>query len=126
MVVYDVALGKYRGLAAIEKADMHRNAGTSRIKDQGIPIAMDTLDNLLAEVDTPGITLIKIDVEGYSLPVLEGAAKTLNQFHPDLFVECGTRTELQEVQSYLCTRGYQREPGVFNRTPTYLFKAKPL
>jgi len=69
-----------------------------------------------ASVDTPMITLdslalarcdlIKIDVEGMELSVLEGAAHTLEQHHPVLQVEI-IKTDARELKSRLAALGYR-------------------
>ena len=37
----------------------------------------------------PNIDYIKIDVEEYEMKVLEGAKRTLNEFHPVVVIEIG-------------------------------------
>ena len=46
------------------------------------------LDDLVAEVALRRVDLVKIDVEGAELEVLEGAQRVLRDFQPSLFVEC--------------------------------------
>ena len=55
--------------------------------------------------------LIKIDVEGHELAVLEGARETLELFHPTLLVECEARhrpdSDLRPVFEFVRSLGYE-------------------
>lgn len=63
------------------------NPADHRLSDQGIPIQAFTIDNLLHGKDHYPISLIKIDVQGAELRVLEGAKKTIAQYKPIIFIE---------------------------------------
>ena len=65
------------------------------------------------------ISLIKIDVEGMELEVLEVLSGNLEKWHPEIYVE--THNNLKEVKSFLSKFGYQMW-GVFNNAPTYWFR----
>jgi FkbM family methyltransferase len=62
------------------------------------------LDDLVAEVALRRVDLVKIDVEGAELEVLEGARRVLSEFRPSLFVEC--HRILSDVVGWLQTHGY--------------------
>src|SRR3974390_134137 len=49
--------------------------------------AVDTLDAFVARTGLPRLDLIKIDVDGHELPVLQGATETLRRFRPILVME---------------------------------------
>ena len=76
-----------------------------------------TIDNYCS---TTGVypNLIKIDVEGYELKVLQGARRTLQEsspticceIHPNNLAKLGTRAE--EVLLYLNQAGYTPAPGI--------------
>jgi len=51
------------------------------------PVEITTLDSDIATASLPAPDLIKIDVEGSELEVLEGARSTLAAHHPALFLE---------------------------------------
>lgn len=57
----------------------------------GVPVAVTTLDTLLAERGWPEVSLIKIDVQGAEARVLAGARETVTRFRPALFVEVHDR-----------------------------------
>jgi hypothetical protein len=66
---------------------------------------------------------VKIDVEGYNVPVLRGARQTLQKHRPVVFIECDG--DLAEVDRELGDLGYARRTDlVFNKTPTYLFEPR--
>ena len=62
------------------------------------------LDDLVAEVALRRVDLVKIDVEGAELEVLEGAQRVLREFQPSLFVEC--HRILSDVIGWLHEHGY--------------------
>ena len=50
-------------------------------------VEIDTLDSSIKKFSIPKPDFIKIDVEGFEYKVLQGACKTLNEYHPKLFIE---------------------------------------
>jgi len=63
---------------------------------------------LLANLDTfqlPQVDMIKIDVEGMELDVLQGARETLERTRPVLYVET-ILTDREQVKKYLSPMGY--------------------
>jgi len=71
------------------------------------------LDDLVASLILNRVDLVKIDVEGAELDVLEGSRNTLAQFRPHVFVEChGTLSDVLvwfQRQRYAVNR-YQKDP----------------
>lgn len=70
--------------------------------------------------DVP-VTLLKIDVGGDELAVLQGAAGLLNRFHPYVIAETATRASCDAVTSLLDLFGYRRWHYDLAATPTFLW-----
>ncbi len=76
-------------------------------------IETDTLDNIIKENNIERVDVMKIDIEGYEMHALRGAADLLAKFHPKLFIEVGyTRlikngTSPTEMIEYLESFGYK-------------------
>lgn len=83
------ALGKRNGNALIyDNWDINRGGASLVVKSaesESYPVEIKVLDDLLDENTIP--KLIKIDVEGFELPVLQGAEKTIRAHQPILVVE---------------------------------------
>lgn len=100
--------------------DTSNNCGMSKIAASGNEkVYVVPLDDTIN--DKSKVHLIKIDVEGYNLPVLTGAQGIITRDHPEIYIEAGTDEELKEVESFLLPLGYKRWPTPFNATPTYMF-----
>lgn len=55
--------------------------------------------------------IIKIDVEGAESEVLQGASRTLAEFHPALFVEVHGPQQHSDCSAFLAANGYHVEEG---------------
>jgi len=94
-------------------------------EDQSIHVKVEKLDNILPE-NFP-VHLIKIDVEGGELQVLEGAVFVLKKFHPVIIFEHGLGASdvygatPKEVYSLLTECGYQISSMKrwFKKLPSY-------
>jgi FkbM family methyltransferase len=64
-----------------------QHPGDHRLAENGTPVAVLSLDDLLAKRGWPEVSLIKIDVQGAEQRVIAGARETITRFHPALFVE---------------------------------------
>lgn len=81
---------------------------------EGIPVL--TIDQIAAATKRPPAA-ITIDVEGFELDVLRGAAKTLKahhplvwvSVHPDLMARDAGVPDVQELFDYMTSHGYGRE-----------------
>jgi FkbM family methyltransferase len=127
---YNLALGARPaqvGLTPSATAPERGGMLMNRIDERGAGVPMQRLDDVLQGEGLTEIRCIKIDVEGYNLPVLEGARATIAAFRPAIFCECETRAQFQAVDAFLAELGYQvwqvqGEPFVMNHTPTYLWE----
>jgi FkbM family methyltransferase len=109
-----LALGARAGHGAIT-ADLgsgnHLVVGSPALGQEPIDIA--TLDGLLEQEDLDRVDVIKCDVEGAELPVLEGATRTLEAFHPALLLEVEERWTTRygrnatELFDFLLALGYK-------------------
>jgi FkbM family methyltransferase len=76
-------------------------------------IQVTTLDHDLAEAHLPVPDLIKVDVEGYELAVLQGARRLLETKHPALYLEMHgetmneKRANVRAIVAYLNAIGYE-------------------
>lgn len=74
--------------------------------DDSISVKVKTLDNVCKELNfTPD--LLKIDVEGFEISVLNGAQKTLKTAHPDILFEAFTQEHLNNISNILTPHGYK-------------------
>jgi len=73
-----------------------------------IKVKARTLDDVVLEHDLQRVDIVKVDVEGNELSVLEGAQETLRKFKPVMFLETG----LEDIEcrdrmaTYLSGLGY--------------------
>ena len=95
----------------LEKFDSHNYGATSfsEIRSRTGPYASTFLDNELLDSK---ISAIKVDAEGYEIPILEGASKILEDQHPILWVE--TFDYLEYLQTYLAKFGYKLDHNIMH------------
>jgi FkbM family methyltransferase len=83
LTLHHVALGDYRGHVRMQQQPGHSGGTFVSQQDEGELVIMRPLDSYaLTEVD-----LIKIDVEGYERPIIEGALSTILRERPVIIVE---------------------------------------
>lgn len=68
------------------------------------------------------IGLLKVDVEGAEVAVLQGASALIREWSPDIVVEAGDAAAFKSVADVLLNVGYVPR-GRYAATPTYLFSA---
>lgn len=109
-----------KGLVDLSKTD-HLNAGMTKIVNiEGTQNKVDKLDNALQNIEN--IVLIKIDVEGFELEIINGAKSILENQSPVIFAELATKKEFKAVKKELSKYGYKTDNVNYASTPTYLFQ----
>jgi len=87
VVAHNCAAGRSSGSVAVPSVDYGKPGNFGAVSlarsSQGDIVPLVTIDSLAL----PSCHLIKVDVEGMELDVLEGASSTLRQFRPLLYVE---------------------------------------
>ena len=78
--IHHTALGDRHGSVSMQCAD---HSGTYHVTGQDGDIEMKTLDSFAFD----SVDIIKIDAEGYELPVLQGAKETISRNRPWIQVE---------------------------------------
>jgi FkbM family methyltransferase len=114
---YHLAVGKAPGVVHVPILDPTREqnfGGYSLGSDvQGEPVQMITLDSLTLV----GCRLIKVDVEGMELEVLQGAVNLVRHFSPALYVENDRADRALELTRFISSLGYDmftHDPPLFN------------
>jgi FkbM family methyltransferase len=91
-----IALGEEEGTATIRVPRWSQSGVATLCEDaewlqgkeaEATEVPLRRLDDVLAEEGVEDVTAIKIDTEGYELPVLRGATDTLEQMRPIVFYE---------------------------------------
>lgn len=95
-----------------EKSKFSINSGAVFLKQsvQGT-IKADSLDNVLFSSLDDEVSVIKIDVEEMEYPVIIGAKKIIEKFHPIIYTEIfrpreGSEQKLKSIQEFLNPLGY--------------------
>jgi FkbM family methyltransferase len=99
----------------IEMDPITAEDGRVRIGKGGDSVEARTIDSF----EFPDVSLIKIDVEGHTVDVLRGAAKTIDAFTPVIIVEVWVQN-LRVVMAILRGHGYQvRKISHYDYVATY-------
>lgn len=114
------ALSNHAGFAELHIAK-ERNAGHNTFgtfayegvrQERTEHVRLQTLDEMIQQKRLERIDVIKVDVEGSELSVLEGAENTINKFHPILLLELSDMTlapqgcTSSQVWRFLTGKGY--------------------
>ena len=94
VTLHPYAIGNKSGNCSVQRHEDYNSGSGFVIEESAVQnlwgieeynIKIRTLDSFLI----PNIDYIKIDVEEYEMKVLEGAKRTLNEFHPVVVIEIG-------------------------------------
>jgi FkbM family methyltransferase len=114
--VYDVGLSDHAGTFGlhIPSAGGVRFTGHATfdaIADPGETVQVPVLR--LDDFELPGLTFVKIDVEGHEMQVLAGAEQTIKRAMPVLLIEIGAvhRSDAEVLETFerVCGLGYRGE-----------------
>ncbi len=118
------ALGSKEGFATIRLDDIG-NRGTATISTVSHPtsesIRVTTLSQEAADRAIGPVALIKIDVEGFELQVLEGGIDLINKNRPVLCIEIHTTKQLKQALSLLKHSNYV-VTDCLGFSPTYIME----
>jgi FkbM family methyltransferase len=118
---YNMALGKKNGKLKFEEPNYFakNDFGTFSLVEEVITektnnqivVQINTLDTFMNYYGINKIDLIKIDVEGMDVDVLNGAFKTIEKFKPVIFIEHNDNRKsiLEEIKTYLNNFDYEYE-----------------
>lgn len=104
--IVDVAVSDVKDTQKFSSASWHHAMG--RLSPDGeLEVASVTLDHCVYERQFQPPKVIKIDVEGAELRVLQGASRVLNEYHPSLFLEIHGGQSHAACREFLIAKGYR-------------------
>jgi FkbM family methyltransferase len=114
------------GSVGFERNELHPGDHRIRLDAGGMMVPAVTIDDLVTEAGTPPVSLVKIDVQGAELLVLEGAKRTLDKMRPVLFVEVDDRalgsfgSSAQALVAHVEGAGYEMYELAYEGAPRKL------
>lgn len=106
------------GMARVEL-----NAPDGHVGDIEITTIDSILDDYREKNGQVKLLAIKLDIEGMELLALQGAARTLAQLRPELFIEAWNESSLKALEKFLDLFGYARITH-WAATPVYHFSSR--
>lgn len=116
VMIKTIGLGRETGHGSF-KERVSKNLGAQSIEVGEGSITIRALDDL--DLQRP-VKLMKIDVEGMELAVLQGGVGLIAQDRPLIYVECMSVDEFKVIEKWMVTQKYTYW-DTFNATPTHLF-----
>lgn len=107
------------------------NLGTGKVStNYGKQVRAIRLDSFIKQNAITNVDLMKIDVEGVELNVLNGAKKILQNFHPDILCEKNDEGNVERFLNKLDYKGYyiRKGKGLLTKkmeAPNMFFTCKP-
>lgn len=117
VTIFPFGIGQHPSRATVVTPGTSNQGMASLSLDEAGPVEVRRLDDV--ELPAPP-RVIKIDVEGMELEVLEGALETIRRHRPILYVECATYRSFTRSRRVLDELGYAASVH-FNATATILF-----
>lgn len=112
--VHECALGNQEGTLALHLPRVNGRLVSTRAsfsRSDGEGVNINVAIKLLDQFELDNVGFIKIDVEGFELDALQGAARTLGRCNPRLLIEIDpglqSRERFQATFEWLEARGYQ-------------------
>lgn len=113
VTILPIGLGSAEGelRMRVDRAGADHNALITADGDLAVPIRR--LDDVMAELSFPNVTLIKMDVEGYEPEVIAGGRETIRRTKPAIFAEFHrgrmriNKFTMDESWSFLMSCGYR-------------------
>jgi FkbM family methyltransferase len=106
-VAYNCMIGARTGAGQMARFNARNLGGTAFAARDGGEIAMFALDDVIEAPDLERLDLIKIDVEGMQLEVLQGARSILEHRRPALWIELLARDNSYDAAAdFLAEYGY--------------------
>lgn len=88
-------------------AKLERSSFQAKLSSaERVRVRLRSIDSMIASGEIEPPALMKIDVEGAELMVLQGASDTLRRHHPDIFAEIHSSALLAQCTSLLQSEGY--------------------
>lgn len=100
VMLFHAGLGAAPGPARMDTGQVRHRGGGARVAAEGQLTTLLALDTLRL----PGLAVIHLDLEGYELPALQGAARTIAEHRPTILVEDNEGT----TAPFLAQAGYLR------------------
>jgi len=92
---------------------------------KSVTIEVDTLDNIVKNLNLNRVDFLKIDTEGAELDVIEGAKDTIKKYQPKILIEIWAPESLIKIKETLNALGY-KEPDLLDEENYYFIKKNEL
>lgn len=129
VTVFAIALGREDGFIDLHLADDPAFPSTdavsgNRATGERLSVSLRRLDTVWHDAGSPPIQVIKLDVEGAEVDVLEGARSLLETCEPLLMIEANTKNDLAELEGRLSPLGYNYSQPAGFAAWNYIFECR--